>query len=95
MLSFIGIQFYMKDDATVPLRIIKIRTIWAGAFFSFTIMGSFFTLLFYVRNPFHALTSKVYGANLSLISCPYGSRRQKETLRSNQEFEFYLSSSAR
>ncbi|PPR01337.1 hypothetical protein CVT24_006339 [Panaeolus cyanescens] len=54
ILSFIAVQYRMRENATIPPRIIKIRTIWAGAFFSATIMGAFFTLLFYLPIWFQA-----------------------------------------
>ncbi|KAF7166397.1 hypothetical protein CNMCM5623_000085 [Aspergillus felis] len=44
--SFIGIQFWKQDQATVPPRIIKQRSVWAAAYFSFS-LGSFFLLLMY------------------------------------------------
>ncbi|KFY94063.1 hypothetical protein V500_03434 [Pseudogymnoascus sp. VKM F-4518 (FW-2643)] len=44
--GFIGIQFWKQDQATVPPRIIKQRSLWSAAYFSFA-MGSFFLLLIY------------------------------------------------
>jgi hypothetical protein len=44
--SFIGIQLWKQDQATVPPRIIKQRSVWSAAYFSFA-LGSFFLLLMY------------------------------------------------
>lgn len=44
--GFIGIQFWKQDQATVPPRIIKQRSVWSAAYFSFA-LGSFFLLLIY------------------------------------------------
>jgi MFS family permease len=46
IVSFIGIQFWKQDQATVPPRIIKQRSVWSAAYFSFA-LGSFFLLLMY------------------------------------------------
>jgi MFS family permease len=44
--GFIGIQFWKQDQATVPPRIIKQRSVLSAAYFSFA-LGSFFLLLIY------------------------------------------------
>jgi hypothetical protein len=46
---FIGIQIWQQDAATVPPRILKHRSIMAGAWYSLCLSASFFILLFYVR----------------------------------------------
>jgi MFS family permease len=44
VLSFVfgGIQFWKKDNATVPPRVFKQRNIWAGAWFAACLGASFF-----------------------------------------------------
>ncbi|OGE55021.1 hypothetical protein PENARI_c005G12229 [Penicillium arizonense] len=44
--GFIGIQFWKQDQATVPPRITKQRSVLSAAYFSFA-LGSFFLLLIY------------------------------------------------
>lgn len=44
--SFIAIQFWQGDSATVPLSIIKKRSMWSASWFSFC-LGSYFFLLIY------------------------------------------------
>ena len=45
---FVIIQLWKKDKATVPPRIIKQRSMAAGAWFSFFIGGAYFLLVYYV-----------------------------------------------
>jgi MFS family permease len=51
IIIFIGIQKLMQDNATVPPRIIKNRSIWAGILFSTMLGASFFLFIFYVSIP--------------------------------------------
>ena len=44
--GFIAVQFWKQDQATVPPRIVKKRSVWAASFFAFC-MGAFFLLLLY------------------------------------------------
>ncbi|KAJ7197953.1 major facilitator superfamily domain-containing protein [Mycena pura] len=44
---FIAIQFWKQDEATIPPRILKQRSIWSGAFYSFCLSAVFFILSFY------------------------------------------------
>jgi len=44
--AFGAIQFWKQDVATIPPRMMKKRSMWAAAMFSFC-MGSFFLLLLY------------------------------------------------
>ena len=46
IIAFIAIQFWKQDSATVPPKIVKKRSVWAAAAFSFC-LGSFFLLLVY------------------------------------------------
>ena len=43
---FIAIQFWKQDQATIPPRVLKKRSVWASAYFAFA-MGAFFLLLVY------------------------------------------------
>ncbi|WEW60330.1 MFS sugar transporter [Emydomyces testavorans] len=52
---FVGIQIYKGDDATVPPRIVKQRTIAFGSFFAFLIGSSFFIIIFYIPIWFQAI----------------------------------------
>lgn len=52
---FIGIQIYKGDNATVPPRILKQRSIASGAFFAFTLGSSFFIIVFYLPLWFQAI----------------------------------------
>lgn len=46
--GFIAVQSWKQENATVPPRVFKTRSIWAGAFFSICLGSSFFILVFYV-----------------------------------------------
>ncbi|KAJ4258162.1 hypothetical protein NW762_008303 [Fusarium torreyae] len=48
LFGFLSVQFVMKDNATVPPRIAKNRTIASAALFGFCIGGSFFILTYYI-----------------------------------------------
>ena len=52
---WLGIQYYMGDNATVPLRIIKQRSVASAAFFAFALGGAFFTLIYWVPIWFQAI----------------------------------------
>jgi len=55
MIAFFAIQRWKGETATVPLRIIKKRTVWAAAFFAFCFGGSFFTITYYLPVWFQAV----------------------------------------
>ncbi|KAJ7200967.1 major facilitator superfamily transporter [Mycena rebaudengoi] len=52
---FIGIQIWKQDAATVPPRILKHRSIMAGAWYSLCMGASFFILVFYIPIWFQAI----------------------------------------
>ena len=52
---FIVIQVWQQDSATVPPRIIKNRTVAAGAFYSFTLGSSFMMVVYYLSIWFQAI----------------------------------------
>jgi MFS family permease len=45
---FIGIQFWKKDNATLPPRVMKNRSVAGGVWFSFAIGATFFIVVYYV-----------------------------------------------
>ncbi|KAJ6614081.1 major facilitator superfamily domain-containing protein [Mycena sp. CBHHK59/15] len=54
IICFLTVQSSVKD-ATVPPRIFKTRSIWAGAFFSFCLGSSYFIIVFYLPIWFQAV----------------------------------------
>jgi len=52
---FIFVQFKMGDNATVPIRIIKQRSIAAGAYFSACLPGSMMLVLYFLPQWFQAV----------------------------------------
>lgn len=52
---FIAIQFWQQENATVPPRILKQRSMAASVWFSFCIGGSFFVLVYYLPIWFQAI----------------------------------------
>ena len=55
VIVFIGIQFWKKDNATVPPRIMKQRSVASGAWFSMCVGSSFFVLVYYLPIWFQAI----------------------------------------
>jgi hypothetical protein len=51
VLIFIGIQIYRGDRATLPLSVLKQRTIASAAFFMFFMGASIFILIYYSKPP--------------------------------------------
>ncbi|KAI9694039.1 MAG: hypothetical protein M1822_003310 [Bathelium mastoideum] len=52
---FIATQLWQKDKATVPLSIVKRRTMWSCSIFSFFLFGSFLVIAFYLPIWFQAI----------------------------------------
>ncbi|KAJ3544355.1 hypothetical protein NM208_g3096 [Fusarium decemcellulare] len=50
---FAMIQWWKKDKATVPPRILSDRTVWSCAAFAVCFGGSFFLLVYYVYRPYY------------------------------------------
>ena len=48
MTAFVAVQVWKKEDATVPPRIMKLRSISAGFLFSFCVGGSLMLLVYYL-----------------------------------------------
>ncbi|KAF7330046.1 DHA14-like major facilitator [Mycena kentingensis (nom. inval.)] len=55
ILAFGIIQIWKQDNATVVPRVFKVRSIWAGAAFSFCLGASFFIIVFYLPIWFQAI----------------------------------------
>ncbi|KAI0890117.1 putative efflux pump [Annulohypoxylon maeteangense] len=47
-LAFIYVQYVQQEDATVPPRIFKKRTIWASSLFGFSVGSGFFIMVYYI-----------------------------------------------
>lgn len=46
--TFIGIQIWKQEKATVPPRVFKDRTVWSCAFFSALLGAAFFIMVYYI-----------------------------------------------
>lgn len=55
LIAFIGIQFWMGEDATVPVRIARQRSVGSAAIFTFCVGAAFFTLVYYLPIWFQAI----------------------------------------
>ncbi|KXT02357.1 hypothetical protein AC578_188 [Pseudocercospora eumusae] len=55
LVVFVGIQVWKKDNATVPLRVLRQRSIAAASWFAFTLGASFFVLTYYIPIWFQAI----------------------------------------
>lgn len=55
IMAWIGIQWYMGDNATVPFRIIKQRSVAAACVWAFLLGGSFFVMIYWVPIWFQAI----------------------------------------
>ncbi|KAJ7073162.1 DHA14-like major facilitator [Mycena amicta] len=53
--GFVGVQIWRQEDATVPPRILKQRSILAGSWFTFSLGSSFFILVYYLPIWFQAI----------------------------------------
>jgi hypothetical protein len=71
-IAFIAVQAWKQEAGTVPPRIIKTRSIWAGACFAFFQGATFFTFVFYVGYNFSIQEDFITNG---FGSCPSGSRR--------------------
>jgi len=53
--AFIAVQLWKQENATIPPRILKKRSIWSGALYAFCIGSAFFILSFYLPIWFQAI----------------------------------------
>jgi len=52
---FVGVQFWMGEDATVPVRIARQRSVGSASLFSICVGASFFTMVYYLPIWFQAI----------------------------------------
>lgn len=57
LVTFVAIQFWKQDNATVPPRVLKQRTVAAGAWFCFCLGAAFFIMVFYLPIYFQSIKS--------------------------------------
>lgn len=55
LIAFVGVQFWMGEDATVPIRIVRQRSVGSAAVFTFCVGAAFFTLVYYLPIWFQAI----------------------------------------
>ncbi|KAJ4286162.1 hypothetical protein N0V90_013511 [Kalmusia sp. IMI 367209] len=55
VIAFIGVQIWKQENATLPPRILKSRTVWASALFAFGLGASFFLAVYYIPIWFQAV----------------------------------------
>ena len=55
IMTFIGVQIWKGENATVPPRIFKQRNIYSGALFGLCLGGSFFIMVYYLPIWFQAI----------------------------------------
>lgn len=55
LIVFVAIQFWKKENATVPPRIISQRSMAFGSWFGFALGGSFFILIYFIPIWFQAI----------------------------------------
>lgn len=62
-------QYVQKDKATVPLRIVKQRSMLAGMWFTFCLFTCFFVTVFYVPIWFQAVRgTSAYQSGINLLA---------------------------
>ncbi|KAH7064488.1 putative efflux pump antibiotic resistance protein [Paraphoma chrysanthemicola] len=55
LLGFVGVQQWKQENATVPPRIMRSRTVWASALYAFALGASFFIGVYYIPIWFQAV----------------------------------------
>ncbi|KAJ7056685.1 putative MFS multidrug transporter [Mycena amicta] len=55
IIAFVVIQLWRQDNATVPPRVFRQRSIWSGAYFALCLGAGFFILVFYLPIWFQAI----------------------------------------
>lgn len=48
LIAFAGVEYWQGDKATVPLSVIKQRTVWASALYAFFLFGGFLAFNYYL-----------------------------------------------
>lgn len=55
LIAFAGVQYWQGDKATVPLSVVKKRTVWASAIYAFFLFGGFLAFNYYIPLWFQAI----------------------------------------
>ncbi|KAI3390931.1 hypothetical protein diail_8346 [Diaporthe ilicicola] len=55
LIAFVGVQFWMGEDATVPVRIARQRSVGSAAVFTACVGAAFFTMVYYLPIWFQAI----------------------------------------
>ncbi|KAL8857059.1 MAG: hypothetical protein Q9178_006351 [Gyalolechia marmorata] len=55
LIAFITVQFIQGENATIPIRIVKQRSVAAASWYTFCLGGSFFVLIYFVPIWFQAI----------------------------------------
>nr|A0A142I724.1 RecName: Full=MFS-type transporter phomT; AltName: Full=Phomopsin biosynthesis cluster protein T [Diaporthe leptostromiformis]AMR44276.1 MFS multidrug transporter [Diaporthe leptostromiformis]BDA39136.1 MFS transporter [Diaporthe leptostromiformis] len=55
LITFVGLQFWMGEDATVPVRIVRQRSVGSAAVFTGLVGASFFIMVYYLPIWFQAI----------------------------------------
>lgn len=55
IIAFVAIQWWKKDDATVPPRVFMNRTVWGSAWFGAMLGAAFFVMVYYLPIWFQAI----------------------------------------
>ncbi|KAL8781141.1 MAG: hypothetical protein Q9213_006141 [Squamulea squamosa] len=55
IIGFIAMQFVQGDNSTIPIRIVKLRSVAAASWYTFCLGGSFFVLIYFVPIWFQAI----------------------------------------
>lgn len=55
LIAFVGVQFWMGEDATVPVRIARQRSVGSAAIFTACVGAAFFTMVYYLPIWFQAI----------------------------------------
>lgn len=69
IIVFVVVQYFQKENATVPFRIIKMRSIWAACFFSFCTGAAFLLMIYFLPIFFQAVFS-VSAVQSGLMNLP-------------------------
>lgn len=55
LVGFIGLQWWLGEEATIPVWIVSHRTIWAASWFAFFLSGAFFLFIYFIPVYFQAI----------------------------------------
>jgi hypothetical protein len=60
LIAFVGIQFWKQDNATVPPRVLKQRSVAASAWFGISIGASFFCVVYFLPIWFQVRDERIH-----------------------------------